>query len=304
MNINNKFCIFINDESWLSLLISKLKNSPFNLIGNLFLSPSIKGVIGSIKSNSPKSQDEKLSVNTSVTVNSKSLTLFANPLSVTKPTGLITSPFLNPNPDLVILNEFTWCKVDPIPVVGAAATSTVNLRPNPVSVVAPIPNLDTPTTSKSSYVGGSTSICGLTYPVPPFTTVKANVPPAPTVAVIFAPVPPPPPGWTSIVIVLVVTAVIAVWTPAIGSGKPVVLETARGYGWSVAKWSLEQLKTIPPVSIPTVSLVDKPWFGMVRTKIPVWDVYSAFVAVNAWLPAPENAAFFIEPIPELTNLCS
>ena len=121
---------------------------------------------------------------------------------------------------------------------------------------------------------------------------------------IFAPVPPPPPGWTSIVIVLVVTAVIAVWIPAIGSGKPVVFETARGYGWSVAKWSLEQLKTIPPVSIPTVSLVVKPWFGIVRTKIPVWDVYTAFVAVNAWLPAPENAAFLIEPIPELTNLCS
>ena len=44
-----------------------------------------------------------------------------------------------------------------------------------------------------------------------------------------APVPAPPPNPMKAVIVFVVTAVITVAIPAIGSGKPVVLESARGY---------------------------------------------------------------------------
>ena len=72
---------------------------------------------------------------------------------------------------------------------------------------------------------------------------------------------------------LVVVAVIAVWIPAIGSelGK-LVLDTERGYGWSEKKLSFEHLNTKPPVSIPTVSLVVNPWLGIVRTRVPVWDV--------------------------------
>ena len=50
----------------------------------------------------------------------------------------------------------------------------------------------------------------MTYPLPPLIILNANVPPAPTVAVIFAPVPAPPPGPILTVIVSVVTAVIAV----------------------------------------------------------------------------------------------
>jgi len=130
--------------------ISKLLNSPFTVIGNLFLEPFCKFLIESIISNSPKSQDAKLSVKISVTVNSNSLTLLLNCLSVTNPTGLNTSPFLNPNPFLVTLNDFTVWSVDPTPTVEAAPTSTDIFNPNPVSVVAPIPKRDTPITSKSS----------------------------------------------------------------------------------------------------------------------------------------------------------
>ena len=50
---------------------------------------------------------------------------------------------------------------------------------------------------------------GLTYPVPPFTRLNPRVPPAPTVAVTFAPYPAPPPGPTFTVIVLVDTEAIA-----------------------------------------------------------------------------------------------
>ena len=72
---------------------------------------------------------------------------------------------------------------------------------------------------------------------------------------------------------LVVVAIIAVWIPAIGSelGK-LVLDTERGYGWSEKKLSFEHLNTSPPVSIPTVSLVDNPWLGIVSTRVPVWEV--------------------------------
>ena len=72
------------------------------------------------------------------------------PRAVTSPTGLITSPFLNPKPGLAILNWETVNMVEPIPVVELAPTSTVTFRPWPVSVVAPIPNLETPTTSSAS----------------------------------------------------------------------------------------------------------------------------------------------------------
>ena len=66
---------------------------------------------------------------------------------------------------------------------------------------------------------------------------------------------------------------IAVWIPATGSGfGKLVFDTARGYGWSEKKLSLEHLNTNPPVSIPTVSLVDKPWLGIVNTNCPEWDV--------------------------------
>ena len=56
--------------------------------------------------------------------------------------------------------------------------------------------------------------------------------------------------------------------------------------------------------MPTVSLVVNVWFGMVSIKLPVCEIYCASVAVNPWLAAPENAVFLIDPIPELTNLCS
>ena len=46
------------------------------------------------------------------------------------------------------------------------------------------------------------------YPLPPSTTLNASVPPAPTIAVIFAPVPAPPAGPMFTVIVFAVTAVI------------------------------------------------------------------------------------------------
>ena len=100
-------------------------------------------------------------MNTSVTVSSNSLTLLDKPNAVTKPTGVMTSPFLNPNPLLVILNDSTVCKVEPTPTVELAPTFTDTFSPNPVSVVAPIPKRDTPTTSRSSYDGSGTIIWGL-----------------------------------------------------------------------------------------------------------------------------------------------
>ena len=84
-------------------------------------------------------------------------------------------------------------KVEPTPTVELAPTFTDTLRPNPVSVVAPMPKRETPITSRSSYEGSGTIIWGLVYDIPAPATVKAKVPPAPTVAVMLAPVPPPPP---------------------------------------------------------------------------------------------------------------
>ena len=104
---------------------------------------------------------------------------------------------------------------------------------------------------------------------------------------------------------LIVVATIAVWIPATGSefGK-LVLDTARGYGWFEKKLSLEHLNTNPPVSIPTVSLVDRPWLGIVRTSLPENDVYTALVAVNELAPVAAKLPLRIEPIPALTKRCS
>jgi len=85
-----------------------------------------------------------------------------------------------------MLNLETSKYVDPIPVVELAPTSTLSKRPIPVSVVAPIPNLDIPITSRFSYEGSDTNILGFVYPVPPSTTVKESVPPSPTGAVMIA----------------------------------------------------------------------------------------------------------------------
>ena len=97
----------------------------------------------------------------------------------------------------------------PIPTDDGDKSNVID-KPIPVAVVVPIPSLDTPITDRFSYDGLSTDTTGLTYPVPPSTILNANVPPAPTVAVIFAPVPAPPPGPILTVMEFVVTAVIAV----------------------------------------------------------------------------------------------
>ena len=60
------------------------------------------------------------------------------------------------------------------------------------------------------------------------------------------------------------------------------------------------------MSIPTWLPTDNPWFAIVISKKPVWDVYTAFVAV---LAVPLNifaapACVFIEPIPALSKRCS
>jgi hypothetical protein len=122
----------------------------------------------------------------SITVNLNSDNGEFKPFAVTNPTGLNTSPRWNEYPCLEILNFDTSKYVDPIPVVELAPTSTFSKSPIPVFVVAPIPNLDTPTTFKFSYEGSDTNICGFVYPVPPAPTVKESVPPAPTDAVMIA----------------------------------------------------------------------------------------------------------------------
>ena len=102
--------------------------------------------------------------------------------------------------------------------------------------------------------------------------MNARVPPTPTVAVISAPVPPPPPCPTKIVIVFDVVSLIAVWIPAIGSPFGLlVIESPLGYGWLPKNPSFEHLNTNPPVSIPTVLLVVKLWFGIVKVRSPLWD---------------------------------
>ena len=124
-----------------------------------------------------------------MTVNSSSVIGDVSDLSVTNPTGLNTSPFLNPKPGLVISKDLTSKRVDPIPVVLLPPTSMFRSNPVPVSVVAPTPTLDTPVTGKFSYLGTGASTLGFAYPLPPPTTLNINVPPIPTVAVTVAPVP-------------------------------------------------------------------------------------------------------------------
>ena len=87
-----------------------------------------------------------------------------------------------------------------------------------------------------------------------------------------APVPAPPPNPINAVIVFVVTAVITVAIPAIGSGKPVVFESARGYAWFDWKSSLEHVNTRLPVSIPTKLPTLNPWFAIVNVSNPVWEI--------------------------------
>ena len=110
-------------------------------------------------------------------------------LSTTRPTGLNTSPIWNPYPGLEIPNDETSNNVEPIPVVELAPTSKVINKFDPVSVVLPIPLLETPITGRFSYDGDEIWIVGFVYPVPPYTTLKVRVPPAPTVAVMVAPYP-------------------------------------------------------------------------------------------------------------------
>ena len=76
-------------------------------------------------------------------------------LSVTNPTGLNTSPNLKLYPLLFNLKLTTSKDVDPIPtVVLVAPTSTTStVTPVPVSVVDPIPLLETPTIGRFSYDG-------------------------------------------------------------------------------------------------------------------------------------------------------
>ena len=130
--------------------------------GNLFLTPFCNSFMGSTKSKSPKFQEAYWSLNTSVTVNSKSLTIDDNPFAVTNPTGLNTSPTLKLYPFVSRVKSVTVNNVEPIPtLVFAAPTPIVNVAPVPVSVVEPIPLLDTPVTGRFWYEGAETWICGL-----------------------------------------------------------------------------------------------------------------------------------------------
>ena len=62
-----------------------------------------------------------------------------------------------------MLNLFISNNVDPIPTdVLDAPTSTLSNKLDPVSVVAPIPNLDTPSTVRFSYVGSGMIRAGFT----------------------------------------------------------------------------------------------------------------------------------------------
>ena len=70
----------------------------------------------------------------------------------------------------------------------------------------------------------------------------------------------------------VVTSLIAVCIPATGSPLGLlVIESPLGYGWLPKNPSLEHLNTNPPVSIPTVSLVVRPWLGIVNFRRPLCD---------------------------------
>ena len=119
--------------------------------GNLSLEPSCKFLISSIKSISPNCQAENLSLNIPNTSSSNSLIGFVKCAAVTNPTGLNLSPILNEWPGLAIWNLDISNVVEPMPtVVLEAPTWTSISKLDPVSVVAPTPNLETPTTGKLS----------------------------------------------------------------------------------------------------------------------------------------------------------
>ena len=141
----------INAERGSVNTFSKLSNSPLKNNGNLVLVPSCSILILSIASISPNCQAENLSLNISRTSNSNSCMGADRCAAVTRPTGLNLSPFLNEYPDLDTSKFLIPNKVDPIPtLVVAALTPTFRSKFAPVSVVAPTPNLDIPTTSRFS----------------------------------------------------------------------------------------------------------------------------------------------------------
>ena len=154
MNINNTASRSINCDVAFDKSFSKLRIWPLKNSGNLTFWPSWRLDILSMKSISPNCQAENLSLNISKTSNSNSWIGAVRCDAVTKPTGLNLSPTLNEWPGLVILNLLISNNVDPIPTeVLDAPTSTFNNRLEPVSVVAPIPNLDIPSTWRFSYIG-------------------------------------------------------------------------------------------------------------------------------------------------------
>ena len=103
-----------------------------------------------------------------------------------------TSPNLKLYPLLFNLKLTTSKDVDPIPtVVLAAPTTTSTVTPVPVSVVDPIPLLETPTIGRFSYDGAGIVITGSVYPVPALSIVNDKEPPAPTTTETSAPEPDP-----------------------------------------------------------------------------------------------------------------
>ena len=163
MNIKRTASKSINCDDAFVKSFSKLNIWPLKNNGNLTFSPSWRLAILSMKSISPNCQAENLSLNISRTSNSNSWIGEVKCEAVTNPTGLNLSPTLKEWPGLVILNLFISNNVDPIPTdVLDAPTSTLSNKLEPVSVVAPIPNLDTPSTARFSYVGSGIISAGLT----------------------------------------------------------------------------------------------------------------------------------------------
>ena len=86
--------------------------------------------------------------------------MFKN-LSVTNPTGLNTSPTLKLYPLPFSLKLVISYEVDPRPtLVLAAPTIRSKVTPVPVSVVDPIPLLETPVIGRFEYEGAEICICG------------------------------------------------------------------------------------------------------------------------------------------------
>ena len=86
----------------------------------------------------------------SITVISKSLIGDARDPSVTKPTGLNTSPLWNPYPILENSNSVTPKYVAPAPVSPIGPTLRLIDNPIPVVDVVPIPSLETPVIGRLS----------------------------------------------------------------------------------------------------------------------------------------------------------